>query len=158
MSEELTIREALDHARAFYSRMVKPFEKLPAVLDAAQAAETTLAASHKALDALMGRIADATAAAARAEHEAEQQRQASLGVIAKANADARKAVADSQVVVQEWNRKILDLDKTYRDREAALRESHEALTKELGDEIARQQKTLNEMEAEQQRYLSRFGR
>jgi len=159
MSETtMDVRTALDHARSYYTRSVKPFKDLLEVLELAAQVADALPAAQADLARVQGDTSAAREQLTVIAQEVLAAQDKAATTIRRCQDDERAARTTVQNIRAEAAAAQVTLDATYQAREADLRTAHEALAKDMGEAIARQQKTLNEMEAEQQRYLSRFGR
>ena len=159
MSETtMDVRTALDHLRSYYTRNVKPFRELLDVLEVAASVNDALPTAQAELAKLEGEIPVARAQLATIAQEVLTAKDHAATAIRRCQDDERAARTMVQNIRAEAMAAKETLEATYQAREADLRTAHEALVKEFAEIIAREQKTLTEMEAEQQRYLSRFGR
>ena len=128
MSEpEISLRDALDHARSYYAKMVKPFEKLAQVLEAAETAERRRVVAEAAIIPLEAQRRDLGARLDVLREEVAAAEQRSREAITRAEqlaATAQDAYAQKTRVLDERMAAataVYEARVAARDREAAAR-------------------------------------
>jgi chromosome segregation ATPase len=132
---DMSLADAVTHARAYVARVVRPFEQVEAVLKTALAAESQLAGLERRRADLQGLLADLehqTAAATRdlQAYEAEcaaKRRELDRGIATLVAAqDMRRQAHETQ---------LAELTAVYQQREAALQAGLETRRATLQTEI-----------------------
>ena len=96
MSEPMEMSEALQHARTFHAKFIRPWSKILEVLENAEAAEEHLRGLRSAIETADQRIADANAMAEQAERMATEKKQAVAEEIAQAQTAHQEAMDSAQ--------------------------------------------------------------
>lgn len=127
MMADMTLREALDHVRAYQTKIVKPFEKLGEALEAAfQTIEHDLPAAKREVEQVGANLralkeetpnVEAAAVAAKAS-VADIQRQAQ-----EADTHARAQIAASETRARDREAALL---RAHKDRMGTLEQEYEA--------------------------------
>ena len=136
MANELTIREAIDHLRAYHGRVVKPFERLAHVLDTAQ---QTIEHDLPAAQAEVERL---TAVIVKLHEElpnVEAVSQAAAARIQKSEQAAQDAERESVARIEAATREIAQwvggAETAARERLERLNSAFEARREALNAEI-----------------------
>lgn len=151
MADELTIREILDQLRNYHAKQVKPFEKLPQVIEAAvQIIEHDLPAAKRELENLSGFIAklrdetpdvEAEARAAQVRVTVSQKEAAAAEDAARtriAEADTRAQDRETMFTREDQARR-LELETDYNERVSTMADDIKRLTAQrdaLTEEVA----------------------
>lgn len=129
---DLTIREVLDQLRTYHAKNVKPFEKLPQVIEAAvQIIEHELPAAKRELDnlsemlmKLRAETPDVEAAASASKERVQQANEAAVAAEREAQGrigTAERAAAAREVqLTREWEHKGATLEREYTARADTL--------------------------------------
>ena len=146
---ELTLDECLDLLRSLHGRMVKPFEKLPQMVEsAADILKRQLPAAKKELENLTRSISDLKAEMPTLERDTEAARQRATVAIKdaqEAEGAARSAMAETESRAQDRD---VALTKQFDDKRNALEAEYAAAVDTLGAEIEGLERKKAELERE----------
>lgn len=136
MADDLTIREVLDQLRTYYAKQVKPFEKLPQVIEAAvQIIEMDLPAARRELSGVMEQLTVLRASKPDVEIEvatAQARVKTAQDEAAMAEREAQRRInAAAQMVEIRETRLTRDFDEKQAGQEREFTHRREALTAEI---------------------------
>ena len=128
---------ALDHARSFYARVVKPFERLPEILEAAVNAETLVRDAEGRLTAL-----------AQEEHAARNRLQSLSLQLPLLEADVDEARRHTTTTLDALTRQMTEATQAAQEVIRTAEESAAARLAQLeADYAAREEALIGEVDA-----------
>src|SRR3990167_7177820 len=125
---ELTLREALDHVRAYQTKFVKPLEKLSEVLETARELEQSMPAQRALIPSISLAAEKARATIVEWQQKVEAAQERAQKAITEAQQQTRDADGRSQRILEE-------LQAVTAAQEATLREGFAQRKRDLEREI-----------------------
>ena len=154
---DLSLRECIDHLRAYHGRVVKPFEKLPQILDAAvEIIEQRLPAAHIELRELTRIIGELKTELPTLEQEVTAARTRATVAIKdaqEAEGAAGRAGAETDARARERN---IALVKQFEAKSAALEAEYHAAAGALAEEIRQLEQTRDRLAQEVAAHRDKF--
>lgn len=144
----MTFGEALDHARSFHTRIVKPFALLADVLETAVLAEAALKGSQERIAQAEARLADLDALIVQGERQVIEIQEKVAGWQTKAT----RATEAADESIAGDTRRATEIAQSHAKRLAALDAEAEAKIRALNQAFAARQVQLEQdLEALDQR-------
>jgi chromosome segregation ATPase len=132
----MDIREVFDQLRTYYAKNVKPFEKLPEVIEAAiQVIEHELPAARKELDRLSQVLADLRGSIPDVETEVAQAKarvKTAQDDAGAAESSAKERTANAERLFQSRD---IELTRSFEHKGATLQRDYETRKEEIETEL-----------------------